>query len=113
MIVTTTNNWSDNAEAAMFNQQPPVTKIDLGTDALYEAYAENSENVFKTIVEKTFAGRGCKQIEFIATKQAEVSEPLWRAGLSIAKLCVDADKAAEKISNRHPDYNEAEMRKKR
>jgi hypothetical protein len=90
----------------------PVTKIDLGTDALYEAYAENSENVFKTIVEKTFAGRGCKQIEFIATKQAEVSEPLWRAGLSIAKFCVDADKAAEKISNRHPDYNEAEMRKK-
>ncbi|MFQ3228742.1 DEAD/DEAH box helicase [Reinekea sp.] len=29
VIVTTTNNWSDNAEASMFNQQPPVTKIDL------------------------------------------------------------------------------------
>ncbi len=29
IIVSTTNNWSDNAEASLFNQQPPVTKIDL------------------------------------------------------------------------------------
>lgn len=90
----------------------PVTNVDLGTDALYEAYAENSENVFKTIINKTMAGKGCKQLEYIATKQHEVSEPLWRAGLSIAKFCVDGDKAADKISNKHPDYNEAEMRKK-
>ena len=61
----------------------PVTTLDLGTDALYEAYAENSENVFKTIVDKTMAGKGCKQLEYIATKQ-----------------------------NKHPDYNEAAMRKK-
>ena len=29
IIVTTTNDWSDNAEASLFNQQPPVTRIDL------------------------------------------------------------------------------------
>jgi predicted helicase len=29
IIVTTTNNWSDNAEKSLFNQQPPVSKIDL------------------------------------------------------------------------------------
>lgn len=29
IIVATTNNWSDNAEAALINQQPPVSKIDL------------------------------------------------------------------------------------
>lgn len=29
VIVTTTNQWSENAEAALFNQQPPVTVIDL------------------------------------------------------------------------------------
>jgi len=29
IIVATTNIWSDNAEASLFNQQPPVTKIDL------------------------------------------------------------------------------------
>lgn len=90
----------------------PVIKLDLGTDALYEAYAENSENVFKTIVNKTVEGRGCKQIENIMLNQADISEPLWRAGLSIAKFCIDADKAAVKLSQHHPAYNEAEMRKK-
>ena len=90
----------------------PVTKIDLGTDALYEAYADNSENVFKTIIKKTIEGRGCEQLKFIATKQDEVSEPLWRAGLSIAKFCVDGDKAAERISSNHSDYSEELMRKK-
>ena len=29
VIVTTTNNWSEHAEDALQNQQPPVTKIDL------------------------------------------------------------------------------------
>lgn len=29
VIVATTDNWTDNAEAALFNQQPPVTRIDL------------------------------------------------------------------------------------
>lgn len=28
IIVATTNNWSDHAEAALYGQQPPVTKID-------------------------------------------------------------------------------------
>lgn len=29
IIVTTTNNWSEHAEDALINQQPPVNKIDL------------------------------------------------------------------------------------
>lgn len=29
VIISTTNNWSDNAEAALIGQTPPVTKIDL------------------------------------------------------------------------------------
>ncbi|WP_415906556.1 DEAD/DEAH box helicase [Neptuniibacter sp. QD72_48] len=29
LIVTTTNHWSDNAEASLFNQHIPVSKIDL------------------------------------------------------------------------------------
>ena len=29
LIVSTTNEWGENAEAALFNQQPPVTRIDL------------------------------------------------------------------------------------
>lgn len=29
VIVATTNNWSDHAEAALYDQQPPVSKIDF------------------------------------------------------------------------------------
>jgi predicted helicase len=29
IIITTTSNWSDNAEVALYAQHPPVTKIDL------------------------------------------------------------------------------------
>jgi predicted helicase len=29
IIVATTNNWSEHAEAALYDQQPPVTKIDF------------------------------------------------------------------------------------
>src|SRR5688572_31803421 len=29
VIIATTNNWSTNAEDALLNQQPPVSKIDL------------------------------------------------------------------------------------
>ena len=92
--------------------KPVINAADLGTDALYESYVENSENIFKTIMEKTAEGRGCEQLKFIATSQTEVSEPLWRAGLSIAKFCSDGDKAAVKISSKHPAYNEEDMRKK-
>ena len=90
----------------------PVLNIDLGNDALYDAYVDNSENVFKTIMKKTVEGRGCEQLKYIAMNQSEVSEPLWRAGLSIAKFCSDGDIAATKISSKHPNYNEADMRKK-
>lgn len=37
-IVTTSNHWSDNAEASLVNQQPPVQKIDL--NALEESKIE-------------------------------------------------------------------------
>jgi predicted helicase len=29
VIITTTNNWSDNADVALFDQHPPVNKIDM------------------------------------------------------------------------------------
>jgi hypothetical protein len=33
---------------------------------------------------------------------------MWRAGLSIAKFCVDGDKAAKLMSSGHDKYNEDE-----
>lgn len=80
----------------------------IGLSATMEALQGNVQNDFKLIMQKTMQGVGCKQLEIIATDQANVDEPLWRAGLSIAKLCKDSWKVAQKLSREHPDYDEDE-----
>lgn len=75
-------------------------------------YDENYANSFKLIVKKTNAGNGCEQIRNIINNQEEVDEPLWRAGLSIAKFCDDGEESAHKMSCNHPDYDEDETDKK-
>lgn len=74
-------------------------------DEVTNALAGNYTNSFKLIVQKTAAGRGCDQIKKIIQEQATISEPLWRAGLSVAKFCIDGEKAIHKISSGHPDYH--------
>jgi len=82
------------------------TKVDNEENAFKKAMIENSENSFKVILDKTVKGVGCEQIKNIMENQQDISEPLWRAGLSIAKFCNDADKAVHKMSERHPEYNQ-------
>ena len=65
----------------------------------------NKQSRFKTIMLKTMDGKGCAQLAQIATEQDTIEEPLWRAGLSVAHACVDADEAIHKISRLHPDYD--------
>ena len=51
VIVTTTNHWSSNAEAALFNQQPPVVTIDLhdleNSQIDWSQYQPDTEPVLK------------------------------------------------------------------
>ncbi len=70
------------------------------TDLLHQ----NMQSNFKDILGKTMAGRGCDQLRSIVLEQETTSEPMWRAGLSIAKFCSDADKAAHLISRKHAGY---------
>ena len=84
----------------------------IKSDANLTGYDENYENSMKLIVDKTIAGEGCSQLGLILTHQAEVDEPLWRAGLSIAKFCKNGDTIAHEISAKHPDYNKGETVKK-
>lgn len=80
--------------------QPP-RQLDEFTKSLLG----NRQSRFRTIVEKTVAGNGCEQLRYLMENQENVEEPLWRAGLSIAKHCVDGDKAIHIISKHHPEYN--------
>ncbi len=51
VIVTTTNDWSEHAEDALQNQQPPVTKIDLNdlenSQIDWSQYKSNTAPKFK------------------------------------------------------------------
>jgi hypothetical protein len=77
----------------------------IAPDSFMDALTGNFVSKFKTILIKTAAGNGCAQLGEVIRNQTEVSEPLWRAGLSIARFCEDADKAIHKISERHPQYD--------
>lgn len=80
-----------------------VTKALLG---------KNSESSFKKILHAIAEERGCAQLEYIIENQTDISEPLWRAGLSIAKFCRDGEKAIHFISRRYPKYTFEETEQK-
>ena len=67
---------------------------------------------FSRVMHKSLSGAGCAQLAHIYLNQNEISEPLWRAGLSIAQFCVDKESAIHKISCAHDEYNPAETERK-
>ena len=75
-----------------------------GPASLRDAIIQNYKHSFKDILMKSQKGIGCEQLSRIVKGQAEASEPMWRAGLSIAKFCEDGEKAAQKISEQHAEY---------
>jgi hypothetical protein len=87
----------------LIERRPYIPRGEM--DEVTKAILGNYTNRFKTIMIRTVKGEGCQQLGYIYENQATMSEPMWRAGLSIAKFCVDADKAIDKISSGHPEYS--------
>ena len=73
-------------------------------DAVTDALAGNIQHSFAAIVRKSLTGAGCAQIKYILQHQADIDEPLWRSGLSIAYHCKDWEVAIQKMSMGHPEY---------
>jgi len=67
---------------------------------------------FKKIVRRSVKDNGCNAIKHIVSNQETVEEPLWRAGLSVAWACEDADTAIHRMSNGYSGYNEQETLEK-
>ena len=74
-------------------------------DEVTNALAGSYSNSFKLIMQKTAAGKGCAQLAHAYTNRANIDYPLWIAALSVAKFCVDSEKAIHKLSSGHPDYD--------
>lgn len=73
---------------------------------------QNYEYEFATIAQKSLTDEGCNQIKHILMNSRTVDEPLWRAGLSVAMRCVDADPAIYQMSEDYAGYNPQETLKK-
>lgn len=103
-----------DAFKALMGEVPVTAKnfVPKVMDDVTNALAGSFSNSFKLIVQKTAAGRGCAQIQKVIQEQDTLSEPMWRAGLSIAKFCTDAEKAIYKISSGHPNYDPKETQQK-
>lgn len=98
-----------------YTDDTPVQAIKVNkyhNDPVMQAMLGNSTSRFKSILEKTAAGKGCLQLAHCVKNQTEIEEPLWRAALSVAQHCEDRDKAIHVISRKHPDYSVAETEAK-
>lgn len=73
---------------------------------------ENYEYDFSTIACKSLSDEGCNQIKHILLNSRTIDEPLWRAGLSVAMRCVDADPSIYQMSEDYEGYNKEETLKK-
>lgn len=73
---------------------------------------QNYEYDFSTIACKSLSDEGCNQIKNILINSRTIDEPLWRAGLSVAMRCVDADPAIYQMSEDYEGFNRDETLKK-
>jgi len=97
---------------AEFRKLLPAVAADLsaakayGVDAMTRSLAtgEYPPSEFVRIVRRSLKGTGCAQIANAIQNAATLEEPLWRAALSIAWQCTDAETAIHTLSRAHPDY---------
>jgi hypothetical protein len=72
----------------------------------------NFEANFEELAKLSLEGEGCDQIKYILMNATTLTEPIWRAGLSVAHNCSDGATAIHKMSEGHPGYTrEATERK--
>ena len=74
-------------------------------DDMTKALMGNRQHRFQIIVDKNVNGTGCLQLARAIADQKVLDEPRWRAALSIAKFCTDAETAIHDVSREHPDYH--------
>ena len=84
----------------------------LTEDQRKAAKLDNFQTNFTDLALRSMNDQGCNQIKFILENAKTLTEPVWRAGLSIAVNCNDGEEAIHKMSNEHPGYNyEATIKK--
>ena len=73
---------------------------------------DNFKRTFQHLAERSLKDDGCGQIKNIIINASTLTEPLWWAGLSIAKLCDDGGEAIHLMSEDYPEYSHADTEQK-
>ena len=72
---------------------------------LAKSMMDSTISKFSKIMIRSASGTGCAQLLDCYENRDSLSEPRWFDALSIAKFCVDKDKAIHKLSQGHQDYD--------
>lgn len=79
-----------------------------GLNDTTRALLGNTVYKFSRIMEKSLEGKGCAHLAYIFNNPDDITEPHWRAGLSIAQYCTDRETAIHNLSNKHAEYDPVE-----
>lgn len=98
----------------------PLAAIDLhaarefGVDDMTRKLAGDfPPTSFARLASKSLKGdAGCRQIAHALVNADTLEEPLWRAALSIAWRCTDAEVSIHKLSAPHPEYSQEDTLRK-
>jgi hypothetical protein len=74
--------------------------LDDATKSLTQG-SDRKPSKFHLIIER----KACAQMSYCAENAAVLEEPMWRAGLSVAWNCTDAETAIRAVSEGHPEYD--------
>ena len=94
MAVQTHNIGQDKIQWGWFNPDTKTHEL-LSEDQIKAAKLDNYQTSFEELADLSVAGKGCNQIKFIVQNAATLTEPVWRAGLSIAVNCNDHEQAIQ------------------
>lgn len=84
--------------------------LDEDTKALLKL--DNFKRTFQHLAERSLNDEGCGQIKNMLINASTLTEPLWWAGLSIAKFCDDGGESIHLMSEDYPNYSYADTEQK-
>ena len=92
--------------------EKPKEHREWQSSARDEAISRSVGYSFKKIMQRTAKGEGCNQLAYAYQNRGSLSYYEWFYALSVAAMCEDADVATQRLSEGHPEYDEAEVAKK-
>ena len=103
--VTTADDIETSLDALDLPREESTPKRDYGElSATAKALIGARTSKFKKIARRSLKDTGCNAIKHIIMNQEGIDEPLWRAGLSVAWACEDADEAIHLMSKKYSGY---------